>query len=185
MRPPRGGAGSATASPSGPGAPFGYRQRRRVAFSSSPSSTAAARCRRRASWRRRGSAVDGLDHVVVTTARADESRRVYEDVLGLRLALDRTFEERGLRLLFFRVGGVTVEVAGSLAGGDADSGVDDLWGLAYKVADVDAARRRLAAGGFDVTEARRGHKQGTRVFTVRSGTNGVATLVIGPEREDG
>jgi catechol 2,3-dioxygenase-like lactoylglutathione lyase family enzyme len=184
MRPPRGGAAA-------------RRHRRAVLAHRSATASGDAwrsRLRHRAPRRRvAGGARHGaggergrrLDHVVVTTARADESRRVYEDVLGLRLALDRTFEERGLRLLFFRVGGVTVEVAGSLAGGDADSGVDDLWGLAYKVADVDAARRRLAAGGFDVTEARRGHKQGTRVFTVRSGTNGVATLVIGPEREDG
>lgn len=135
-----------------------------------------------------------LDHVVVMTARAEEARRVYGDVLGLRLALDREFEKRGLRLLFFRAGrgaaAVTVEIAASLGEaslreaslGDpgADPGADNLWGLAYEVADVDAARRRLLAAGFEVTEARHGQKPGTRVCTVRSGTHGVATLMIEP-----
>ena len=41
------------------------------------------------------------------------------DRLALRLALDRTFEERRVRLLFFRIAGVTVELAASLDGGRA------------------------------------------------------------------
>jgi catechol 2,3-dioxygenase-like lactoylglutathione lyase family enzyme len=126
--------------------------------------------------------VTGLDHVVVLSADLSASRSLYEEALGLRLALDRCFEARGVRILFFRVGGVTVEVVGRLEAdpGRAAAG-DRFGGLAWRVADVDAARGRLAAAGFEVSEARSGAKPGTRVCTVRSGTLGVPTLFIGPE----
>jgi catechol 2,3-dioxygenase-like lactoylglutathione lyase family enzyme len=129
-------------------------------------------------------AVAAIDHVVVMSGDIDASVAVYRDTLGLRLALDRDFPERGLRLVFFRVGGVTVELAGSLNGEKPSAGGgDDLWGLAYRVADVDAARERLTKAGWDVTAARRGQKPGTRVCTVRDRTHGVATLLIGPDGE--
>jgi len=131
------------------------------------------------------SEVGALDHVVVHSADVDAARGVYGDALGIRLALDREFPQRGLRLLFFRVGGVTVEIAGRIgeAAGDDDR-PDELWGLAYRVADVDAARARLASAGIRVSEVRPGQKKGTRVFTVHEGTHGVATLMIMPEAVD-
>ena len=128
--------------------------------------------------------VYALDHIVVMSADLDASRALYGDGLGLRLALDRCFEARGTRILFFRVGGATVEVAGPIAGGPDASAPDRLWGLAYRVADVDAAAQRVAAQGFDVTELRAGHKPGTRVCTVRDGTSGVPTLLIEPVADE-
>ena len=125
-------------------------------------------------------AVAGLDHVVVNTRDAEATRAFYGDKLGLRLALDRTFENRGVRLLFFRVGGVTVEVAARLADGVDPAAPDRLFGLAWKVPDADAACARLAEVGFAVSAARAGHKPGTRVCTVDAGTCGVATLLIEP-----
>jgi catechol 2,3-dioxygenase-like lactoylglutathione lyase family enzyme len=140
--------------------------------------------------------VHALDHVVVASGDPDASSTLYGDTLGLRLALDRSFPERGLRILFFRVGGVTVEVVGRLASPpdaargaqtDADlsrapgAGTDRLSGLAWRVGDVDSARARLAQAGVDVSDVRRGHKPGTRVCTVRSGTCGVPTLLIAPD----
>jgi catechol 2,3-dioxygenase-like lactoylglutathione lyase family enzyme len=124
------------------------------------------------------SAVAGVDHVVVRTSDAEAAKQLYGRELGIRLALDRSFEQWGARLLFFRIGGLTIEIAASL-GGEVESGAaDDLWGIAYRVPDVDAARERLAREGFDVSEVRRGRKPGTRVLTVRSGTHGVATLCL-------
>ena len=38
------------------------------------------------------------------------SSALYGEQLGLRLALDKEFPERGMRLLFFRIAGVTVEL---------------------------------------------------------------------------
>jgi len=112
--------------------------------------------------------------------------------LGLRLALDRTFEERGMRLLFFRTGGVTVECAAPLVSNESTALIggaeraelarsDRFWGVSYRVANIEAARERVAHQGFDVSEIRKGNKPGTRVCTVRSETHGVATLLLGPE----
>jgi len=123
-------------------------------------------------------AVHALDHLVVISEDPVASRAIYAEGLGLRLALDRDFEKRGIRICFFRVGGVTIEVAGPrepVAGAD---GPDRFGGIAYRVADVEAARDRLVGDGIDVSETRPGHKPGTRVCTVRGGTCGVPTLLI-------
>ena len=125
-------------------------------------------------------AVRALDHVVVSSGDIEASRALYGDLLGLRLALDRRFEARGLRILFFRIGGVTVEVAGPLEPPADAPPTDRFGGLAYRVGDVDAARSRLLAGDFDVSEVRAGAKPGTRVCTVRRETHGVPTLLIEP-----
>jgi catechol 2,3-dioxygenase-like lactoylglutathione lyase family enzyme len=125
--------------------------------------------------------VSALDHVVVASADLEASRALYGEGLGLRLALDRSFEARGLRILFFRVGGVTVEVVGRLGGPQAapePDTPDRFGGLAWRVPDADAARARLVAAGFDVSGVRPGAKPGTRVCTVRRETCGVPTLLI-------
>ena len=126
-----------------------------------------------------GAAPHALDHVVLRTPAPEACRRLYGDALGIRLALDRSFEAYGFRGLFFRLGGATLEVSGPLAEGP-DSGEDTLWGLAWQVGDVARAAVRLAEVGFDVSAARPGRKPGTAVCTVRSGTCGVPTLLVGP-----
>jgi catechol 2,3-dioxygenase-like lactoylglutathione lyase family enzyme len=125
-------------------------------------------------------AIQALDHVVLASEDLEAARRLYGDALGMRLALDRRFESRGLRILFFRVGGTTLEVAGPLEPPAVASAGDRFGGLAYRVADVIAARARLAGDGFDVTPTRPGFKPGTRVCSVRAGTSSVPTLLIGP-----
>ena len=127
------------------------------------------------------STIHGLDHVVVNSPDIESSRVLYGEGLGLRLALDRSFEARGLRMLFFRIGGVTVEVVGSLDTIPDGKQPDRFGGLAWKVEDVHAARARMTRQGFDVSEQRPGNKAGTCVFSVRSDTCGVPTLIIGPE----
>ena len=124
-------------------------------------------------------AVAACDHVVVQSTDAEASRALYGDVLGLRLALDRKFEDWGVRLMFFRTGHLTVEVAASLAQAEA-AAVDRFWGISWRVPDLDATHARLVAAGFDVSEIRTGRRPGTRVATVRAETHGVATLIIGP-----
>jgi catechol 2,3-dioxygenase-like lactoylglutathione lyase family enzyme len=137
--------------------------------------------------------VHAVDHVVVQTRDAEAARAFYGEKLGLRLALDREFPQWGARLLFFRIGGLTVEIAATLggeggaaaeaaaraAGGfGATAEHDRFWGISWRVGDADAARARLAAAGFDVSDVRTGRRPGTRVFTVRGPTHGVATLML-------
>lgn len=131
-----------------------------------------------------GTTVTALDHAVVISDDPGASAVFYGEVLGLRLALDRDFPKRGLRLIFFRVGGVTVEVAGPIEAKPESDGLDRFGGLSYRVTDIDAIRARLLAADFDVSDIRDGNKPGTRVCTVRSDTCGVPTLLLEPAPRD-
>ena len=55
---------------------------------------------------------------------------------------------------------------------------DRFGGLAWRVTDAEAARARIAAAGFDVSEVRSGRKPGTKVFTLRSGVPSAPALLI-------
>lgn len=121
--------------------------------------------------------VESLDHVVIATPDPERAAALYGARLDLPMALDRTNPEWGTRLMFFHCGGTVLEVSHRLKDGRGD-GPDSIWGLAWRVADADAAQARLAAAGTEVSAVRQGRKPGSRVFTVRSGTFGVPTLVI-------
>jgi catechol 2,3-dioxygenase-like lactoylglutathione lyase family enzyme len=119
-----------------------------------------------------------IDHVVVRSADPERAIALWRDRLGLRLALDREFPARGLRLLFFRTNHITLEYATPLPRPDGPAGPDQLWGVSYRVADLDAQRTRLLAAGVDVSEIRTGMRPGTRVASIRSGVGDVPTLML-------
>jgi len=120
--------------------------------------------------------IEGLDHVVITTEDSDRAAALYGARLGLDLALDRSHHDWG-QLMFFRCGDLIVEVVRRpVAGGDSQH--DRLWGLSWRVADIDATRARLITAGLDVSEVRNGRKPGTRIMTVRSGTCGIQTVLL-------
>lgn len=121
--------------------------------------------------------VDALDHLVVATPDPDRTAALYGARLGLDMKLDRTIDALGTRFLFFRVGGLVFEVIHRLNGGRGD-GPDKVFGVSWRVADIAATQARLKQAGFEVSELREGRKPGTRVFTVRTGTFGVPTIVI-------
>jgi len=127
--------------------------------------------------------VIGLDHVVVSTEDSERAAALYGARLGLDMALDRTHQDWG-QLMFFRCGDLIVEVVRRpVAGGDATR--DKLWGLSWRVGDIDAARTRLIDGGIEVSEVRIGRKPGTRVMSIRSGTCGVQTLFLERTAKEG
>lgn len=119
-----------------------------------------------------------IDHVVVQSADPARAVAVWRDTAGLRLALDRAFPARGLRLLFFRSNHMTLEYACPLVPPPGPPPPDRLHGVSYRVPDLAARSERLRAAGLDVSEVRAGMKPGTRVATVRSGTAGVPTLLL-------
>jgi len=122
------------------------------------------------------SPVIGLDHVVVSTEDSERAAALYGARLGLDMALDRTHQDWG-QLMFFRCGDLIVEVVRRpVAGGDATR--DKLWGLSWRVSDIDAARTRLIDAGVEASEVRIGRKPGTRVMSIRSNTCGVQTLFL-------
>ncbi|MEW6640801.1 MAG: VOC family protein [Pseudomonadota bacterium] len=125
------------------------------------------------------SPVTGLDHLVVSTGQAERATALYGARLGLDMRFDLAREDWGVRLMFFRCGDLIVEVAQRLKDAAVDA-PDSLMGLSWRVADAHAARERLAAAGFDVSEVRQGRKPKTLIFTVRNRTCGVPTLMIQP-----
>ena len=120
----------------------------------------------------------GLDHVVVRTRDPERAVALYGGRLGLDLRLDRANPERGNRLLFFVCGDLVVEISHDLKAG-VRPGPDRIWGLAWRAADLGRAHARMSAAGIAVSEVRAGNRPGTEVFTVKSHTAGVPTLVIG------
>jgi catechol 2,3-dioxygenase-like lactoylglutathione lyase family enzyme len=120
--------------------------------------------------------ITALDHVVIATADPERAAALYGARLGLDMALDRSHPDWG-RLMFFRCGDLIVEIVHRPK--DAvDKAHDRLWGLSWRVADIEATRARLASAGVDVSDVRAGRKPGTRVLTVRNGTCGIPTLLV-------
>jgi catechol 2,3-dioxygenase-like lactoylglutathione lyase family enzyme len=118
--------------------------------------------------------LSGVDHVVVRTRSADAAKRFYGEQLGIRLALEQEVPEWGGTQLFFRASSMSIEVIASDKAGEQD----DLWGMAYKTADIDLARTRLAEAGVAVSSVRDGRKFGTRVCTVKSHVLDIPTLLV-------
>lgn len=123
-------------------------------------------------------AAEAIDHVVIHSPDPQRAVALWRDRLGLRLALDRGFPARGLRILFFRSNGMTLEFVSPLEAPTDTAGPDRLTGIAYRVGNLAACRDRLMRSGVDVSEVRAGQKPGTLVATVRSATAGVPTLLI-------
>ena len=121
--------------------------------------------------------ITAMDHVVISTADPERAAALYGARLGLDMALDRSHPDWG-RLMFFRCGDLIVEVVHRPNDAAADKAHDRLWGLSWRVADIDATRARLVAAGLDVSEVRTGRKPGTKVLSVRDGTCGIRTLLL-------
>jgi catechol 2,3-dioxygenase-like lactoylglutathione lyase family enzyme len=122
--------------------------------------------------------VSALDHLVINTPNPERAVANYGARLGVRFALDRTAEQWKTRFLFFRLGGLTLEVINRLGTDQDMNDPDQIWGLTWEADDLKAAHARLQDAGLDVSEIRTGRKPGSEVFTVRNGTQGVPTLFI-------
>lgn len=119
-----------------------------------------------------------LDHLVINTPNPDRAIAHYGARLGIRFALDRTNEDWGARFMFFKLGDVVLEVIHRLGKAHNPAGSDEIWGLTWKVDDLEAAHARLSKTGVKLSEIRTGRKPGTRVFTVKSHTAGIPTLFL-------
>lgn len=119
-----------------------------------------------------------VDHVVLQTRDADACIRRFRDELGLRLALDKTVPEFGGRMLFFRLGKMTLEVIQHL---ETPPPADFLWGITYLCRDLEATVVELDQRGVAHSPIRPGRKPGTRVATVKSHCLDLPTLLIGPD----
>ncbi|NYF98176.1 VOC family protein [Janibacter cremeus] len=115
-----------------------------------------------------------VDHVVVVTGDPERAAANFGARLGLDLRLDRQ-TGHGFRGLFFRCGDAVVEVIVPSA---PPQGPDTFGGVAWRVADLDTTRTRLARSGVELSPVREGRKPGTRVTTVRDPDLAVPTLLL-------
>ncbi|MBN8981845.1 MAG: VOC family protein [Rhizobiales bacterium] len=118
-----------------------------------------------------------LDSLVISTPDSDRAAALYSARLGIPMALDRTIEALGTRFIFLKGADFVIEIIHSLKQGKGD-GPDKVWGLSWRVADIDAAHARLQKAELDLSVIREGRKPGTRVFTVKNRTCNVPTLLI-------
>ncbi len=119
-----------------------------------------------------------LDHLVINTSNPDRSIAHYGARLGIRFALDRTIDKFGVRFLFFKLGDLVLEIIHKPDSEHVSSGGDHIWGLTWKVEDLERAHERLRNAGVTVSDIRIGRKPGTKVFTVKSHSAGIPTLFL-------
>lgn len=117
-----------------------------------------------------------VDHLVLQTGDAEACIDLFRDHLGLRLALDQEVPEWGGRMLFFRMGKMTLEVIQNL---EKPLAADFFWGLTFLCRDIEQTTSNLDAVGIEHSTIREGRKPGTRVSTVKSHCLGLPTLLIG------
>ena len=123
-----------------------------------------------------------LDHLVINTSNPDRAIAHYGARLGLDFRLDRTAEQWKTRFMFFRTGGLTMEIIHRLDQEHDPFAADTIWGLTWAVADLTAAHERLSAAGLRLSEVRTGRKPGSTVFSVKDRTLGIPTLFIAHEK---
>lgn len=120
--------------------------------------------------------VHAVDHVVLMTTDADACIHLFNEQIGMRLALDKTVEKWGGRMLFFREGGLTLEVIQRF---DKPPKHDKFWGVAFNCKDLDRTVSDLSQRGLDVGEVRDGRKPGTIVANITLPDISVPCLLIG------
>jgi catechol 2,3-dioxygenase-like lactoylglutathione lyase family enzyme len=111
-------------------------------------------------------AIRAIDHVVLFSDDLSGALELWRDRFGVPERWRREFPARGTINVGLRLGGVTLELVAPLTG-EVGTGGERAWGLAYQVADVDAAVARLRADGIAVSDARTGLAPATRVCTVK------------------
>ncbi|MEM7358213.1 MAG: VOC family protein [Pseudomonadota bacterium] len=117
-----------------------------------------------------------VDHLVLSSNDAEACLNLFGDSgLGLRLALDKHAPQWGGRMLFYRSGGMTLEI---IISDKPSVHPDRFWGIAYDCADIAASVKRLNEAGVEVSEIRSGRKPNTLVATIKSHTAGVPTLLV-------
>lgn len=113
-----------------------------------------------------GTACERIDHVVLFTRDIESAERLWTEALGLGVAWRRDFPERGTRNVGLGLGDVVIELI-MRTDGSGPHRPQQLWGIAYGVADCDGAVARARDGGVSVGDARPGLFPGTRVANVR------------------
>lgn len=129
--------------------------------------------------------VKRIDHVGIAIADVAAAKRVYEDILGLKLTREEVVEDQGVRTLFYPIAGVKLELLesttpdGPIAKFLEKRGAG-LQHVAVEVDDIESAIAELKAKGVRMIDEtpRRGVENTRIAFIHPKDTHGVLLELV-------
>ena len=120
--------------------------------------------------------ISKFNQIIIYTPDVEYLRNLFTEKLGIRLALDKIFNfgEKDIRMMFFRIGGVTLEVIEN-----PDSKSLSYGGVGWHSDNISKCHKRLIDSNFELSEIRKGRKPGTVVATIRNAPLKMPTIIIG------
>lgn len=120
-----------------------------------------------------------IDHLGIAVHSLDEASRLYRDVLGLECAGAEEIPTQGVRVLFFQLGTVRIELLEPTKDDSPIRKFLDKRGpgfhhIAYRVADLRATLAHLAAAGVRLIDEE-----------PRTGSHGLQIAFVHPESTGG
>lgn len=129
--------------------------------------------------------VKRIDHVGIAIADVAAAKRLYEDVLGLKLTREEVVTDQGVRTYFYPVAGVKLELLESIApDGPIARHIEKrgagLQHLAVEVDDIEEAIRELKAKGLRMLDEvpRKGVEDTRIAFVHPKDTHGVLLELV-------
>ena len=122
--------------------------------------------------------ISKFNQIIIYTPDIEYLKDLFANKLGIRLALDKIFNfgEKDIRMMFFRIGGVTLEVIENY-----DSKSLSYGGVGWNSESISKCHKRLIDSNFDMSEVRKGRKPGTIVSTIRNAPLLIPTIIIGSD----
>ena len=120
--------------------------------------------------------ISKFNQVVVFSPKIKKIKELLTDKLGIRLALDKVFDfgEGEVRMLFFRIGGVTIEVVENKKISSTSFG-----GIGWHSDNLRLCHERLLKSNFTLSKIRKGRKSDTLVSTIKNAPVDIPTIIIG------
>ena len=126
-----------------------------------------------------------IDHLGIAVADLAAAKRLYEDVLGLKLTHEEVVQDQGVRTLFYPIGEVKLELLESITPDGAIAKYLEKRGpgiqhLAIEVEDIDEAIAELKSKGVKMIDEhpRRGVENTRIAFVHPKDTHGVLLELV-------
>ena len=129
--------------------------------------------------------VKRIDHLGIAVVSIDEAKKLYEGILGLKLAREEVVTDQGVRTHFYPLAGVKLELLESIApdgpiARHLEKRGPGLQHLAVEVEDIDEAIRELKAKGVRMLDEtpRKGVENSRIAFVHPKDSHGVLLELV-------
>lgn len=129
--------------------------------------------------------VKRIDHVGIAISDLSAAKRLYEDLLGLKLTREEVVADQGVRTFFYPIAGVKLELLESTTpdgpiARHLEKRGPGMQHLAVEVEDIDAAIRELKAKGVRMLDEvpRKGVEDTRIAFVHPKDTHGVLLELV-------